>query len=88
MNKPVRIVRATKDKDNPYKQVRRATFDGSNLSFEARGVLAYILMKPDDWETNIGDIMREGNIGREKAYRIVNELIEHGYAERCDGRDR
>ena len=87
MSKPVRIIRATKDRENPYKQVRRGTFDGSGLSFEARGVLAYVLMKPDDWELQITDIMREGNIGRDKAYRIIDELIAAGYAERVDGRD-
>jgi hypothetical protein len=87
MSKQVRIIRATKDRDNPYKQLRRASFDGSGLSFEARGVLAYVLMKPDDWELQITDVMREGNIGRDKAYRILDELIRAGYAERLDGRD-
>jgi hypothetical protein len=87
MSKQVRIVRATKDKDHPYKQVLRATFDGSGLSFEARGVLAYILMKPDDWTLHVKDIMREGSIGRDKAYSILKELIEAGYAQRIDERD-
>lgn len=87
MSKPIRIRRATKDKDHPYKSMRRATFDGCGLSFEARGVLAYVLMKPDDWVVNVPDLMREGGIGRDKAYRIIDELIAAGYAERVDGRD-
>lgn len=86
-SKQTNIERAPKNNDNPYGMLRRAAFDGSGLSFEARGVLAYILMKPDNWKTNITDLMREGDIGRDKAYGIVNELIDKGYAERVEDRD-
>lgn len=88
MGKRTRIHRCAKDKDNPYKAVSRAPFDGSALSFEARGALGYILMKPDDWEINVPDLMREGGIGRDKAYKIIEELIAAGYAERIEARDR
>lgn len=88
MGKRTRIFRGAKDKDHPFKAVNRATFDGSGLSFEARGVMAYVLMKPDDWELNVPDLMREGGIGRDKAYRIIDECIEAGYMERVDGRDK
>lgn len=81
------IERATKDREHPYGMLLRSNFDGSQLSFEARGVLAYILMKPDNWKTNIRDIMREGKIGRDKTYRIINELIQQGYAERIEIRN-
>lgn len=81
------IERASKNRDNPYGMLRRATFDGSQLTFEERGVLAYILMKPDNWKANIKDLMREGGIGRNKTYDIINGLIAKGYAERTENRD-
>lgn len=81
------IRRAAKDKDNPYGMIRRAVMDGSGLSFEARGVMGYILMKQDNWKTRIKDLMREGGIGRDKAYKIVDELVEKGYARRVEQRD-
>lgn len=82
------IKRAPHDKNNPYKMMRRATFEDNRLSFEARGVLSYILVKPDDWEISIPTLMREGNIGRDKAYRILDELITHRYCKRIEYRDK
>lgn len=49
------------------------------LSFEARGVLAYLLSKPDDWKVQISDIMADGGIGRDKAKKILSELRKRGY---------
>lgn len=86
--KPATIRRAPHDSENPYKVVRRATFEDSSLSFEARGVMAYLLMKPDDWEININDLQREGGIGRDKTYKILTELIAARYLERVDERDK
>ncbi len=82
----INIVRATKDREHPYVMVLRATVDGSSLTFEERGLLIYILGKPDNWQVQIKDLMREGSIGRDKAYNLVNGLIKKGYAERFEER--
>lgn len=87
MSRETFIERATKDKLHPYGVLLRATFDGSPLSFEARGLLAYILMKHDGWRVTIPDLMREGGIGRDKCYTLLTELITHDYAERLEDRD-
>lgn len=81
------IKRAPHDKDNPYKMIRQATLEDSRLSWEARGMVGYLLMKPDDWEITIPDLVREGKCGRDKTYRIVGELVQLGYLERVDVRD-
>lgn len=51
------------------------------LSFEARGVLAYLLSKPDDWKVQISDIMADGGIGRDKTKKILSELRKRGYLQ-------
>ncbi|MCV9910209.1 helix-turn-helix domain-containing protein [Brucella sp. HL-2] len=51
----------------------------SAISFEARGLLIYLLAKPDQWAVNIRDIQLQGNIGRDKAYKLLRELKERGY---------
>lgn len=51
----------------------------SAISFEARGLLVYLLAKPDQWAVNIRDIQLQGNIGRDKAYKLLRELKERGY---------
>lgn len=75
------LFRSPKDKE-PYKAFSRAMFEDDRISFEAKGVLGYLLVKPDNWKTNIEDLKRRGKIGTEKAYRIINELIQFGYCER------
>lgn len=76
------IVRAPKDRKNPYKMVRQATFEDNRLTWEARGVLAYLLVKPDDWEITVTDLWKSGDVGRDKVYKILAHLEEVGYIER------
>jgi hypothetical protein len=80
------IRRAKKDAANPYKAIRRATFEDSRLSWEARGLLGYLLVKPDDWKINVAHLMHQAPGGRDRVYRIINELIEHGYIQRNEVR--
>jgi hypothetical protein len=64
---------------NSYAVMARATGQDADLSFEARGLMYYLLTKPDNWRILVKDIMREGGIGRDKAYKILGELIEKRY---------
>lgn len=57
------------------------------LSFEARGLMAYLLSKPTNWQAKLTDIEKEGNIGREQRRRIIGELEKAGYIERKQLRD-
>jgi hypothetical protein len=82
------IYRAQKDREHPYKSLRRATFEDNRLSFEARGVLAYILVKPDDWRVNVKDLMKQGGTGRDRVYRILKELIDYGYCKHVEHREK
>jgi hypothetical protein len=83
----IRIVRAKHGADTPYFMHRRETAQDSRLSFEARGVLAYLLSKPDDWTVDRDDLMREGGTGRDKMNKIIGELKKHGYLKRERLRD-
>jgi hypothetical protein len=86
--KEATILRSPKNRENPYKMVRQATFEDNRLTFEDRGVLAYLLVKPDDWEINIADLWRAGDVGRDKIYRIIAHLVKVGYLERVEVRDK
>ena len=78
-NKRVTIIRAPKGVDNPYFQMLRTTAQNKSLSFEARGVLAYLLSKADNWELQPKDLMNEGHCGRDRINRIIKELKDHNY---------
>ncbi|MBB5576367.1 helix-turn-helix domain-containing protein [Rhizobium paranaense] len=53
---------------------------------EARWLLGYLLSKPDNWTVVIGDIIKKGGCGRDKARKMIAELVEYGYAEREQSR--
>jgi hypothetical protein len=81
-NDKITIVRSPHNAENPYCQIRRTTLQDERLSFEARGLLAYLLSKSHDWRVVIGDLMRAGNTGRDRVYRILRELESAGYLTR------
>ena len=80
------IIRARHDKNDPYFRFRRATAQDARLSWAARGVLAYLFSKPDDWEINPRALISEGDLGRDALYRVLSELKEFGYIRRYQER--
>lgn len=87
MTHGITIRRADHNAQNRYFLLLRATAQDTRLSFEARGVLTYLLSKPDDWQLQIDDLMREGDIGRNRVYRLLKELTGAGYLQRGFERD-
>jgi hypothetical protein len=51
----------------------------SSLTFEARGVLLYLLSHPPDWDIRASDVERNGNVSGEKRRRIMSEIEAAGY---------
>ncbi|ANM12065.1 helix-turn-helix domain-containing protein [Rhizobium sp. N324] len=70
-----------------YAAIPNHVFEDARLSMEARWLLGYLLSKPDNWTVVIGDIIKKGNCGRDKARKMIAELVELGYAEREQTRD-
>ena len=56
------IVRIQKRK-NPYVQIDHRPLNDERLTWEARGVLGYLLSKPDTWEVNIKDLANKSPNG-------------------------
>lgn len=77
MTDDIKTIRAPRTKDRPYFAMARATAQDNTLTWEARGVLAYLLSKPDDWQVMIKDLQQ--NCGRDKARAILKELQAHNY---------
>lgn len=73
------IRRAIHDSENPYFMMKRESAQDRKLSFEARGVLSYVLSKPNNWIVQIKDLQQK--CGRDKVRRILRELIDAGYVE-------
>jgi len=80
-------LRTPHDKENPYVCISKTLAEGSGLSAEARGVMLYLLSKPNDWDVNALDLCREFDSSEGRIYRIINELIAKGFLERKIIRD-
>jgi hypothetical protein len=70
-----------------YTAIPNTVAEDERLSLEARGLLLYLLVKPEKWEVRITDIQKRCGVGRDKAYRLINECIEAGYIDRVAERD-
>jgi DNA-binding MarR family transcriptional regulator len=72
--------------ESNYFVMHNATAQDQRLSWEARGMLAYLLSKPEGWKTNLTDLTRQTGAGKDKCRRVLDELISAGYVERIEVR--
>jgi hypothetical protein len=52
------------------------------LTFEALGLLAYLLSRPDNWQVKVNQLRIRGGLGRDKAQALMRQLIDTGYVRR------
>ena len=74
------IIRVEKRKS--FTVLPNATLCDEKMSFGARGLLAYLLSKPDCWETNVKDLIKQSPAGRDAVYTLLRELQQFRYLER------
>lgn len=58
------------------------------VSTDARWCLWYLLTKPVDWEVRVNDIRRVSGWGKDKTYKVVNELVGAKYLVVSQTRDQ
>lgn len=73
-----------------YFRAANAVFEDEWLSWEARGLMGYLLSKPDNWQVRLHDLVRRGPAGEHKIRRMLKGLEWLGYlrrkrARRLDG---
>lgn len=68
-------------RDNPFVQIDKRPLEDSRLSWKAKGLLAHLLCKPDNWEVSVQDLIERSKDGRESVQSALKELREYGYAE-------
>ena len=79
------IIRTVKNRD--YFVAPNEPFAGSGLSWGARGMLAYLLSRPDGWEVRTKNLINETPAGRDANQTIINELKNSGYMRRFKDQD-
>ena len=69
-------------KDSKYFAASNEPFNDNRLSWEARGVMGYLLSKPDDWQVMFNDLVNSGPAGAKVIRRVLKELQEYKYLDR------
>lgn len=57
------------------------------LSWKAKGILTYLLAKPDNWRVCVADIAKRAQDGPRAVYSGLKELEQTGYVQRFVNRD-
>lgn len=71
-----------------FTTISRETLNDGRLSFRARGILVWLLDKPDDWTTSADAIASQGLEGRDAVRTALTELESCGYLIRNKDRDK
>lgn len=83
------IIRAPRPDSNFY-MLNKSISEDKSLGWAARGLLVYLLGKPDHWSVNIQALVNEVSesgekSGRDRTYAIINQLLDAGYITRQQG---
>ena len=72
------IIRVEK-RSHPYVVIDKTALDDPALSFRAKGIHAYLLSRPDNWNPNPQQLAKAAREGRDAVKVALRELSEAGY---------
>lgn len=67
-------------KNEPFGMVPKRMLADKRLSWRAKGILCYLLSKPNDWIVKRGDVISQSTEGRDAVQAAFKELRAVGYA--------
>ncbi len=80
------IIRIQKKRNN-FVMLDKGFLEDENLSYKAKGILAYLLSKPDNWKVIVKDLINHSKDGKKAIYSGLNELKQYGYYKKIPVRD-
>jgi len=73
------IFRVIHDKDNHYITINTKPITNPDLSYKAKGILTYLMSRPDGWEVNIPDLVNHSTDGAAAVRSGLKELKAAGH---------
>jgi len=67
--------------------MNKGFLEDDRLSYKEKGLLGYILSKPDDWKIIVKDLTNNATDGRDSVYSGLKELEKYGYYKKEPVRD-
>jgi hypothetical protein len=80
-----KIIRAPKKRD--FARINNSVFRDKRLSWAAKGMLGYLLSRPDNWQVNTWDLVEYGPSGLDAVRASLRELTRLGYLRRVRTRN-
>lgn len=74
-------------REKPFVQVDKTPINDDRLSWKAKGILIYLISKPNDWKVRVQDLVKHAKDGKAAVYSGLEELAECGYIIRQQIRD-
>lgn len=72
----------TVKKNNPFVQIDKGIVNDPDISAKAKGIMLYLLSKPEGWKIYEVDIVNNMKDGKSSISAGIKELIEAGYIKR------
>ncbi|HOY26729.1 MAG TPA: helix-turn-helix domain-containing protein, partial [Mesotoga sp.] len=69
-------------KTNNYVVLDKGFLQDPSLSCKAKGLLSYLLSKPDDWEIRLSELCRHFSDGKDSIRKGIEELEKAGYIKK------
>lgn len=80
------VIRVQK-RPNNFVMMDKGFLEDERISYKAKGILAYLLSKPDNWKVIVGNLVNYSTDGKASVYAGLKELKECGYYEKVPIRD-
>jgi hypothetical protein len=80
------VIRVIKNKN--YTTISNGVFKNKGISLKAKGLMGYLLSLPSDWDLSINGIVSISKEGRTAIRNVFTELINAGYIERKQIRNK
>jgi len=76
-----------KKRTTPFVQMDKTGLEDTRMSLSAKGLLSYLLSRPDNWKVCVSHLTTIGPERRDAIYSALKELRESGYVEKIEERD-
>lgn len=72
----------TVKRENPFVQIDKDLVNDPTISAKAKGIMLYLLSKPEGWKVYQSDIVNHMSDGKTSISNGIKELLDAGYIER------